>query len=123
MRSRLRGHSILVGVLDEPLREALARTLAREGATVTTCSTGADVLSSVAPQTPDLCLLDVDLRGPSGESIATLVRGVAPSLPIVLVSAHLFESEDARPSGFPILPLPFRRPQLLDVLGELLPAD
>jgi CheY-like chemotaxis protein len=121
MRSRLRGRCILVGVADEPLREALTRTLEREGATVTSCATSASVLDAIAPQTPDLCLLDVDLRDPGHGDVAAVIKEIAPRLPIVLVSAHLFEADVHRHGDYPILPLPFRKPQLLAVLGSQLP--
>lgn len=117
---RLRGRWIAVGVADEPLRETIRRTLEREGARVTTHPTGLSIRGAVAASTPDCCIVDVDLPDLGGEDLVREIRRGKADLPVILVSAYLFSEEGGKLGGLPVLPLPFRRPQLLELLEKIL---
>jgi DNA-binding NtrC family response regulator len=120
MGPRLRGREIVLGVADEPLREALRRTLEREGATVITHAGADTLLESISARTPDACIVDVDLPELSGEDVIGRIREDRAEMPVLLVSAHLFPAEDPAWKGLPTLPLPFRREELLEILGRIL---
>ncbi len=120
MGPRLRGRRMVVGVADEPLREALRRTLEREGAAVAPYADATSLLAAVEPRTPDVCIVDVDLPGLPGEELIARIRQGRSGMPVLLVSAHLFPLESQAFEGLPILPLPFRRSELLDILQRIL---
>jgi DNA-binding response OmpR family regulator len=120
MSPRLRGREIVVGVADEPLRDALRRTLEREGAIVTTHAGALSLLESVSHRTPDACIVDVDLPELGGDELIGRIREDRRAMPILLVSAHLLPVEGPAWKGLPTLPLPFRRKELLEILHRVL---
>jgi CheY-like chemotaxis protein len=115
MSSILRGRKIAIGVADSSFRNALRRTLEREGAAVQASDEAAALLESLPSQIPDVCIIDVDLPDLGPAELAVRVRDHG-AIPIVLVSAHLFPSDSPSLKDLPTLPLPFSRRQLLEVL-------
>lgn len=120
MGPRLRDREFVVGVADESLRDALRRTLEREGAVVTTHAGALSLLDSLGHRTPDACIVDVDLPELSGHELLERVREARRGMPVILVSAHLLPVEDPAWMGLPTLPLPFRRTELLEILHRAL---
>jgi DNA-binding response OmpR family regulator len=120
MSQRLRGRRIVIGVADEPLRDALRRTLEREGASVATHADSHALIESVRAVNPDVCIVDVDLPQLAGEELVERLRQARDGMPILLVSAHLFPVETTSLMGLPTLPLPFRRKELLELLQRIL---
>jgi DNA-binding NtrC family response regulator len=120
MGPRLKGRNIALAVADEPLRQALCRTLEREGATAVTHSTARALIESVSASPPDACIIDVDLPDLSGEELVDQIKQVRPRMAILLVSAHLFPVEGLGLRGLPTLPLPFRRKELMELLNKVL---
>ena len=119
MSASLRGRKIAIGVADSSFRDALRRTLEREGATVFASDTATALMTSVTSLVPDLCIMDVDLPDLGPADLASELRQQG-AMPIVLVSAHLFPSDSAPLKDLPTLPLPFSRRRLLEVLGQAL---
>jgi CheY-like chemotaxis protein len=119
MSASLRGRKIAIGVADPSFRDALRRTLEREGATVFVSDAAAALMNSVDTLAPDLCIMDVDLPDLGPAELARELRQHG-AMPIVLVSAHLFPSDSPSLKDFPTLPLPFSRRRLLEVLGQAL---
>ena len=117
MSKSLRGRKIAIGVADSSFRDALRRTLEREGATVEASDAAASLLASLPALSPDVCIIDVDLPDLGPAELAARVRQHA-AIPIVLVSAHLFPSDKDSLKDLPTLPLPFSRRQLLEVLEQ-----
>lgn len=117
MASRINGRRIAVGIADSSFREALRRALVREGARPAVHSTASTLLAALAREAWDACILDVDLVDPELPNLVDRIHDSKPGLPLILVSAHLLaEREAADRQGLPILPLPFRREQLIDAL-------
>lgn len=117
MASRITGRRICIGVADSSFREALKRTLVREGARPAAHGSASSLLAALEGEGWDACILDVDLRDAGLPNPANRLRSLHPHLPLILVSAHLLpEGETADPRGVPILPLPFRREQLIEAL-------
>ncbi len=123
MGSRLRGRVLAIGVADKPLRDALCRTLEREGASVNTNPNGRSLLAALAAGPADCCILDVDLPDLGVGTLVSEMRKIRPAMPVILLSAHLFQADAAELGDLPVLPLPFRRPQLLDLLQRVLGAS
>ena len=117
---KLRGQRISVGVADGSLCESLSRALRREEAEVLTYADAAALLAGVAPSAPNVCILDVDLEPSSIQAIVAGIGEKAPKTPIILVSAHLLPPEAVALAALPVLPLPFRRRQLLALLDQVL---
>src|SRR5690606_38433510 len=87
--------SILV-VDDEPDISALvAYHLAREGYRVRTVATGAEALSAIATDLPDLMVLDLMLPGVAGLEVLREVRATAAwaDLPVILLTARREEAD------------------------------
>jgi signal transduction histidine kinase/DNA-binding response OmpR family regulator len=89
----------LLVVDDQPLhRQLLAGLLVPLGFTVREAASGQECLEIVQHQTPDLVLLDITMDGLDGWHTAAQVRAVLPAsqLPIVFVSANLFDNQPER---------------------------
>jgi DNA-binding NarL/FixJ family response regulator len=71
---------------DELVRDAVARSLVRDGYMVLTASTGHDAVGMLrTPATPvDVVLLDVGLPDVSGADLAKRLRELFPKLPVVV---------------------------------------
>ncbi len=117
MSAILRGRKIAIGVADPSFRNALQRTLEREGAAVESSDTAMALLAAIETSVPDVCIIDVDLPDLGPAELAGRLRERG-ALPIVLVSAHLLPSDIPSLRDLPTLPLPFSRRQLLEVLNR-----
>ena len=74
---------------DEPtILRALQTSLESQGYTVSGVTTGEQAVAKTAAATPDLVLLDLGLPGIDGIEVLKRIRAFAPTLPIVVVSAH-----------------------------------
>lgn len=117
------GRRILV-VDDDP--EILASTslvLRAEGADVVEAEDGNTAVSIFAATPPDAVVLDMMLPGRSGFLVLEKIREVAPSLPVVMVTAnqghrHLEFAQGLGVSAYLVKPVSLTR--LMDVLGDLL---
>ncbi len=109
--------------------DALVRDLAREvlegaGHTVWVATTPEEALDRAAsrPSEIDLLLSDVVMPGMTGVELARRLRGVLPSLPILLMSGYpnrALEARGAIDSGFPLLAKPFSNEALLGEVARL----
>ncbi|MDH4426392.1 MAG: ATP-binding protein [Acidovorax sp.] len=89
----------LLVVDDQPLqRQLLAGLLVPLGFEVREAASGRECLEIVRQTPPDLVLLDISMDDLDGWQTAALLRALRPAseLPIVFVSANLFEHEAAR---------------------------
>jgi two-component system, NtrC family, nitrogen regulation response regulator NtrX len=73
---------------ERPIQDALRGVLEDEGYRVTTVGSGADALSAVGDDAPDLVFLDIWMPGIDGlETLAELKR-LRPDVPVVMISGH-----------------------------------
>lgn len=82
------GSILIVDDLDEN-RELLSRRLARLGYSVQTAADGADALTRVAVQAPDLVLLDILMPGVDGFEVLRRLKGNATTqhVPVIMLSS------------------------------------
>ncbi|MBM3287657.1 MAG: response regulator [Candidatus Eisenbacteria bacterium] len=122
MTAKLRGHMAVIGIADGALREAIRRTLEREGAAVAASARAGELLSDMRTRGGDICLLDADLAGADLESLLLQIRSLDQAMPIVLVSSQP-TGTSSYAAGLTLLPLPFRRRELIDLMQQLLRQD
>ncbi len=121
MASRIADRRVCVGVADASFREALQRTLSREGVRASAFGSVLPLLTALDRESWDACILDVDLSAPGALDPTTRIQERYPKLPLILVSAHLLPDQELANSPLPpVLPLPFRREQLLEILQRAL---
>ena len=92
-----RGQVLLVDD-DEVVRLVCAELMRRDGQTVTVVAQAADALSAVRADAGrfDLVVTDYNMPAVSGVQLAEALHGLAPALPVVLVSGYLDEAGRAR---------------------------
>jgi len=80
--------TILVIDDDSEIRYSLDRVLASRGYIVATAASGEEGLEAVKVSLPDVVFLDIRMGGMSGIETLQHLRGVAPKLPIILMTAY-----------------------------------
>ena len=116
--------STILYVEDEPLLARLVQDgLTNSGYVVHWVVDGAQALIAYRTYPPDLCLLDVRLRGQNGYSLAQTIRAANPTVPILFLSAGQL-TEDVvqgfRSGGNDYLKKPFVMDELLVRIEALL---
>jgi|CXWL01.1.fsa_nt_gi CheY-like chemotaxis protein len=116
--------SILIIDDDDSLRDALRRTLHKEGYAVTDASEGRQGLQQLEHAPVDLVLLDIFMPGKEGLETITELRHSYPNVPVIAMSGGGIKSglevlKIARFLGARrTLTKPFTREQLLDAVRE-----
>lgn len=119
----------LLVVDDQPLhRQLLAGLLVPLGFTVLEAASGQECLEVVEQRPPDLLLLDITMDGLDGWQTARLVRErmTADRLPIVFVSANLFDNQPEQLQALDcqgFVAKPVLESELLDALRATLGLD
>lgn len=80
--------TILVIDDDSEIRYSLDRVLASGGFTVRTAASGEEGLETVKDSPPDVVFLDIRMGGMSGIETLQHLRGIAPKMPIILMTAY-----------------------------------
>src|SRR5215472_4565479 len=88
-QSQIRGKRILVVDDDESTRESLRLLLNIDRHTVLEASNGEEALAAVAEEQVDLVIVDYFMPGMPGNELALHIKGRAPGLPILMISAYL----------------------------------
>jgi CheY-like chemotaxis protein len=117
--------SILIIDDDDSLRDALRRTLHKEGYTIMGASEGGRGLKQLAGQSVDLILLDMFM--PDKDGIETIIdlRRTHPEIPIIAMSGGAFRGmvdvlHVAKQLGVRrTLAKPFTREQLLEAVEQV----
>ncbi|MBT9505570.1 ATP-binding protein [Rhodoferax sp.] len=87
----------LLVVDDQPVqRQMLAGMLAPVGFTVHEAASGTECIGSLKDHLPDAILLDISMDDLDGWETAREIRKQGYTLPIILVSANVFENQPAR---------------------------
>lgn len=117
----------LLVVDDQPVqRQLLASLLLPLGFVVREAASGREALEIVQQRLPDAVLLDINMDDLNGWQTAQLMRGVAPALPIVLVSADPFENRPellAAVGARGFVNKPVIESELLDLLARVLQLE
>ena len=79
---------VLIVEDDEAIGRGLETVLVERGFAVQRCLRGGPALVAVDAERPDLVLLDLGLPGIDGFEVLRQIRAFAPTLPVVVVSAH-----------------------------------
>src|SRR6516164_2036240 len=78
---------ILVGEDDPAVQKALRRLFETEGYTVETQSDGKSAMDSFQSSAPAAIVLDLRLPKVSGRDVCKEIKAIAPTVPIVVLSA------------------------------------
>jgi CheY-like chemotaxis protein len=92
---------------DPSARESTKLLLSIDRHTVTEARDGIEALALVAEQPFDLVLVDFFMPGMHGGEVARRIRQIAPSLPILMVTAYLEKLVGSERSEYPVLGKPF----------------
>ena len=118
------GKRILIIDDDSSARESIKLLLNIDRHLVTEAQDGVEALTLIAEQTFDLVLLDFFMPGMNGDEVARRIRQIAPSVPILMVTAYVeklvgLEGPD---NATPVLGKPFAVSALRGEITKLLPS-
>ncbi len=116
---RIVGKRILLIEDDPGAREALALLLAIDRHEVVEASGGAEGLELVKNQTFDLVVLDYFMPGMPGSEVAVRIRAIAPSLPILMITAYLEKLRESEKPVDAIIGKPFAIEELRRAIAKL----
>jgi two-component system, cell cycle response regulator CpdR len=118
----VRGKRILLVEDEEPLRACLRMLLEMEGHQVTEASNGAEALNLFTSGLFDLVITDFEMPVMKGNRLAVGIKQLAPSLPILMITASARARRDAENPVDALLNKPFTVPELHCALRKLLSA-
>jgi CheY-like chemotaxis protein len=118
----LRGKRILLVDDEESLRACLRLMLELEGHQVTEASNGAEALNLFANNHFDLVITDFEMPVMKGNMLAATIKRLAPSLPILMITASPLARRNAENPVDALLDKPFNVPDLHGAVGKLLSA-
>ena len=108
---------------DKDLLQLIAMRLAAAGYAVSTADSGESALASVTVARPQLVITDLRMQGMDGIALFDAIHRDAPSLPVVILTAHgtIPEAVAATRRGvFSFLTKPFDGKVLLDTVADAL---
>jgi len=79
---------ILIVDDEQSVREVLSEYFTEQGYAVESAGDGEEALAQVQRSTPDLVLLDVRMPGIDGVETLRRLRGIAPDVPVIMVTAN-----------------------------------
>jgi CheY-like chemotaxis protein len=118
----LRGKRILLVDDEQSLRACLRLMLEMEGHQVTEASNGAEALNLFANNHFDLVITDFEMPVMKGNLLATSIKRLAPSLPILMITASPLARRNAENPVDALLDKPFNVPDLHGAVAKLLSA-
>jgi CheY-like chemotaxis protein len=118
----VRGKRILLVEDEEPLRACLRMVLELEGHQVTEASNGAEALDLFSRGHFDLVITDFEMPVMKGNMLAVNIRRLAPSMPILMITASSNARRNAENPVDALLEKPFKVTDLSCTLRSLLSA-
>lgn len=103
-----------------PVRDAINLLLGLDGHTVVGAASGAEALALFKPGQFDLVITDFEMPQMKGNELATRIKQVSPSQPILMVSAYAERLGDAGSPVDAVLSKPFQLEDLRRAMAELL---
>ena len=117
------GKRILIIDDDGSTRESIKLLLSIDRHLVTEARDGVEALALIAEQPFDLVMLDFFMPGMNGDEVARRIREIAPSLPILMVTAYVEKLVGANgPDNTAVLGKPFAVNALRGEISKLLPS-
>jgi DNA-binding NtrC family response regulator len=113
--------TILVVDDDPQLRQSFERLLKAEGHTVLTAPSGEKGVEIASESEPDMAVLDVRLPGMNGLETFKVLRGMYPSLPVLVMTAYGTTEtaiEATKMGAFDYVMKPFNVPNVLSLIGR-----
>ena len=105
---------------DEPeIREELAEYLAGKGYRVVVAGDGREGLAKFRAEPCDLVITDMKMPGMAGDEVIRCLRGIAPGLPIVVLTGH-YSTQDVADANRAGAAAVFNKPIKLRALYEAL---
>ena len=114
------GKRILLIEDDAAARESTKLLLNIDRHTVTEAKDGIEALALVTQQPFDLVVLDYFMPGMHGGEVALQIRRIAPSLPILMITAYLEKLSKFDKPVNAVLGKPFAMDQLRSEIAKLL---
>jgi CheY-like chemotaxis protein len=121
-RFEVRGKRILLVEDQDLVRAALRMMLELDGHQVTEASNGAEALNSFTMGEFDLIITDFEMPMMKGNELAMSIKRMAPSLPILMITASDRARGEVDNPVDAVLNKPLTVPDLRGALGRLLPA-
>jgi CheY-like chemotaxis protein len=118
-QNRVFGKRILLVEDDPSARESVKLVLLIDRHTVTEASHAREALDCFAKESFDLVILDYSMPGMRGSELAAELKLLAPSLPILMVTAYLEKLSPADKPVDAVLPKPFGVEELRHAVADL----
>ena len=115
------GKRVLVVEDDPSVRNSIALLLKIDRHVVTEAPNGREALELVSRQPFDLVVLDFAMPGMLGGEVALNIKVIHPTLPILMVTAHLEKLNDSDKPVDAVLGKPFALDDLRGAIAKLLP--
>jgi CheY-like chemotaxis protein len=114
------GKRILVVDDDQGVRESIKLLLTIDRHDVVEATGGAEAIELVKSQRFDLAILDYFMPGMQGSEVALRFRDIAPSLPILMITAYLEKLADSDRPVDAVIGKPFALEELRWTIAKLL---
>jgi CheY-like chemotaxis protein len=105
---------------DQGVREAINLLLTIDRHDVVEAPGGAEAIELVKSQRFDLAILDYFMPGMQGSEVALRFRDIAPSLPILMITAYLEKLADSDRPVDAVIGKPFALEELRRTIAKLL---
>ena len=118
--NRIVGKRILLVEDDPGARESIKLLLTIDRHAVVEATGGAEAIDLLEGQSFDLAILDYCLPGMPGNHVALRIRDIAPSLPILMITAYLEQLQDSDKPVDAVIGKPFAIEELRREITKLL---
>jgi CheY-like chemotaxis protein len=119
-QKRIVGKRILLVEDDQGARESIKLLLTIDRHEVVEAPGGAEAIELLNGRPFDLAILDYFMPGMKGSEVALRFRDIAPSLPILMITAYLEKLGDSDKPVDAVIGKPFAIEELRRVIAELL---
>ncbi len=119
-QARVLGKRILVVEDDPSARESLKLLLTIDRHTVVEAANGKEALDLFAKEPFDLVIVDYLMPEVQGNDLALIIKRLAPSQPILMLSAYFEKLVGTALPVDAMIGKPFRIDELRDAIGKLL---
>ena len=119
-QKRIVGKRILLADDDPGARDSIKLLLTIDRHTVVEAAEGVEAIALLKSQPFDLAILDYFMPGMRGSELALHIRQIAPSLPIIMVTAYLEKLAEADKPVDAVIGKPFAIEDLRRAITKLL---